>query len=198
MTQKKEIEYYDEISEFLTSEIQANLGRGENITVDSIMDELHTGLKTLEIDGRIHSGLLHQYAQQCNTLYIDIAIVIQNKTNDLFEIINFEIKREKKLGLTNLSQLIGYCLVSDSRFGVLVNVDHGCSEHFKSILNTDKDLTNIHRIKENQVVEHKFGVMVWESKTKNMTYTNEGSILTIPKLCEMLRENLRIKAPSQD
>ena len=64
-----------------------------------------------------------------STLISNISILLENKENGKFDIVIFEIKKVKKMGLSELSQLIGYCLVSKVKFGVLVNVDTAISHN---------------------------------------------------------------------
>lgn len=190
MTKKKETDYYPEICKYISDEILANIENQKDIIIHPIQEEISAALKTLLLNNRIKTQNLRDFANTCHRLHIDIALVIENKANELFEIIIFEVKKTKTLGLTQLSQLIGYCLVSNASFGILINIDNGCSDEFKAILNNDKDLTHIQRLKNGQAVEHNFGVMIWQSQTVMMSYTNEGKILSIPMLCQLLSERL--------
>ena len=196
MANKKETDYYPEICEYITEEILANIEDQKNIIIHPIQEEISAALKTLQLNRRLQTKNLSDFASKCHRLHIDIALVVENTESELFEIIIFEVKKTKTLGLTQLSQLIGYCLVSNASFGILINIDNGCSDEFKAILNTDKDLTHIKRLKEGVAVEHNFGVMIWQSHTEMMTYTNEGKILSIPMLCELLSARLNPTPPA--
>ena len=139
----------------------------------------------------MRSEQLKYYSISSHKLHLDISIVVENKKNGRFEIIIFEVKKVKTLGLGELSQLIGYCLVSKSRFGVLINVDKSVSGEFSVILDGDLDLTKIIRKIDNKEIEHRLGVMIWNSKTLKIEYTNSGSIKTMPELIRLVEESIK-------
>lgn len=185
---KKEVEYYAEIAEHLVVFFQSNIDKKFEIKV--VVGEISSGLRTLIANDYNAGKLLREYSNSVHKLHLDIAIVIENKKNEKFEIVIFEIKRTKKMGLGELSQLIGYCLVSKASFGVLMNVDNSVSQELSLILDADKDLTLITRLVDDEVITHKFGVMVWNSTTQNVEYTESGSIQTLPELAEYLEEKM--------
>lgn len=139
---KIEVDYYEEIAKYLAEFFQANLGN-KNFVVKVLIAEISAALRTLIANGYNAGPLLTEYSRGVHRLHLDISVVIENTQNNKFEIIVFEIKKTKKLGLSELSQLIGYCLVSKSEFGVLLNVDNSVSQEFSVILDADKDLTTI-------------------------------------------------------
>jgi hypothetical protein len=189
MTKKKEVDYYQDIARELVKQFEANLENKQYI-VKSLIGEISSGLRTLIANGYNAGDLLRIYSTSVHRLYLDISILIENKETGKFEIIIFEIKRVSKLGLSELSQLIGYCLVSKSKFGILMNVDKAVSNEFSIILDGDKDLTDIKRVINKDILHHRFGVMVWNSSTLKIEYTNSGSIKSIPQLIELIDDNL--------
>ena len=56
-----------------------------------------------------------------------------------FEIVILEIKLRETVGLNQWSQLIGYNLVSNAKYGLLININAGASERLKRILTFDVD-----------------------------------------------------------
>lgn len=189
MKRRKEIDYYQEIAVELVKQFEANLS-GNEYVVKPLIGEISSGLRTLIANGYDAGDLLRTYSTSVHRLHLDISILIENTKTEKFEVIIFEIKRVNNLGLSELSQLIGYCLVSKSKFGILMNVDKAVSSEFSVILDGDKDLTEIVRIVDEQELHHKFGVMVWNATTLKIEYTNSGSIKSIPKLIELVEGSL--------
>jgi hypothetical protein len=188
---KKEVDHYEEMAKELALQFESNLGGSETkYVVKPLIGEISSSLRTLFSNGYEAGELLRDYAINSHRLHLDISIVIENKENNKFEIVIFEVKKVKALGLGELSQLIGYCLVSKCKYGILVNVDKNVSGEFSTILDGDKDLTNICRVIDSREINHRFGVMVWNSKTLNMEYTNSGSIKTIPELIELVENTI--------
>jgi len=191
MAKKKlEVDYYPEIAEALIKQIKSNLSEDLNVEVLSLVGEVRSALLTLIANGYDAGELLKEYSQQVHRLYLDVSVVLENKDNGKFEIVIFEIKKVKKLGLAELSQLIGYCLVSKVKFGVLVNVDTALSQNFSIILDDDTDLTHITRVIDGKEINHELGVMIWNSETMNFEYTNSGAVKSLPHLIEKLSDNL--------
>lgn len=189
MKNRKEVDYYEEIAIEIVKHFTANI-LDEAYVIKPLIGEISSGLRTLIANGYNAGELLREYSKSIHKLHLDISILIENPKTGMFEIIIFEIKRVKNLGLSELSQLIGYCLVSKSRFGILMNVDKAVSSEFSIILDGDKDLTEIIRLVDNEKLHHKFGVMVWNASTLKIEYTNLGSIKSIPQLLEMVIERL--------
>lgn len=187
---KIEAQYYPEISKELIKQIKANLPENKNIDVLSLVGEIRSGLLTMISNGYDAGDLLKDYSQNVHRLYLDISILLENKENGKFDIVIFEIKKVKKMGLSELSQLIGYCLVSKVKFGVLVNVDTAISHNLSIMLDDDPDLTHITRFIDGKKINHELGVMVWNSFTMKIEYTNSGAIKSMPHLVAKLTDSL--------
>jgi hypothetical protein len=187
---KIEVDHYPEIAEGLKDIFLSNLSN-KDIKVSVTIGELSSALNTLIANGYSAGEKLIQYSRNVHRLHLDITVIVENPSNGNFEIIIFEIKKTKRMGLTELSQLIGYTLVSESRFGILMNVDNSVSGEFSVILDSDKNLTQIVRMIDSETTTHKLGVMVWNSNTKKIEYTQSGAIKTIPELISMIEESLK-------
>lgn len=187
---KIEVDHYDEIAKALSDFFVANLEDGKKYVVKVLIGEISSGIRTLIANGYDAGKALTKFGKSVHKLHLDISLLIENTEKGNFEIIIFEIKKTKRMGLTELSQLIGYCLVSKAKFGVLVNVDNSVSGEFSVILDADKDLTQIIRVIDEKTIEHKFGVMIWNSKTLKMEYTQSGAIKSMPSLVEMIISSL--------
>lgn len=190
---KYEEEYYQEIARDFIKYLSANLENSEKYTIKPLIGEVGSALKTLICNGYQASDSLQKFSREVHQLHLDISILIENNENHLFELIVIEVKRVKRIGLSELSQLIGYSLVSKSKFGMLVNINEGISENFRIILDSDKDLTDIRRILDDGEIHHEFGVMKYNSITNRFEYENVGSLRSIPDLAKKIEVALKEK-----
>ena len=186
----REEDYYNEIAVYIVKEIKANLDKPELFNVVPLIGEVSSGLRTLIANGYSAGALLQEFSRSVHRLHLDISILVENIEKGIFELIIFEIKKVEGLGLGELSQLIGYCLVSKRSFGILINIDKGLSKDFSVILDSDPDLTTIVRVLDNSKVKHELGVMIWNSDTKQMECVNSGSVPSISSLTEKLESIL--------
>lgn len=72
---------------------------------------------------------LEEYSNIMSPLNLDIFCVVTNGKK--FEIVILEIKLRETVGLNQWSQLIGYNLVSNAKYGLLININAGASERLK-------------------------------------------------------------------
>lgn len=187
---KYEVDYYNEIARDFIKYLEVNLQEPEKYNVRPLIGEIGSALKTLIVNGYPANKPLRNFSKEVHKLHLDITILVENKENKLFELIIIEVKKVQKLGLSELSQLIGYCLVSKRKFGMLVNIDEGISENFRIILDSDKDLTDIRRILDNGEIHHQFGVMTYNSSTNRFEYKNVGTLRSIPDLAKKIENVL--------
>ncbi len=186
-----EVDYYDEIAEVLIQIFRANLTSSDKFAVKALIGEIGSTIRTLIVNGYDAGHALNHFGKSVHRLRLDISILVENLENGAFEIIIFEVKKIKRLGLKDLSQLIGYCLVSKCKFGILINVDNTVSKDFSVILDADKDLTRIARLLDGVILEHRFGVMIWNSKTKKIEYSESGAIKSITELVYMVEQSIK-------
>ncbi len=185
---KNETDHYEEIAVALQNQFKSNMQK--HYEIKPLIGEISSSLRTLIANGYNAGELLKNYSRGIHRLHLDISILVENTENGKFELIIFEIKKLKTLGLTELSQLIGYCLVSKAKFGILINVDNTISSDFSKIVDSDKDLTHIARVVNGAILDHRFGIMIWNSTTLNIEYTNSGSIKSIPDLLQIVVDNI--------
>lgn len=184
----KEVDHYPEIAKEIVSQFEANLSSSESFVVKPLIGEISSSLRTLIANGYNAGENVADFSNGVHRLHLDISLLIENPINGKFEVVIFEIKKVKNLGLSELSQLIGYCLVSKCKFGILMNVDAAVSREFSIILDGDKDLTSIKRIVDEKEIEHELGVMVWNSETQRIEYTNSGAIKSMPALVRRIED----------
>ena len=91
-------------------------------------------------------------------------------------------------GLKEWSQLVGYCLVSGAKYGLLINIDNGSSPRLAHSLSTETHLSHIETIVDNKVREHCLGFMQWDSLTQNFEYSNLGLIKSLSDLSNHLAD----------
>jgi hypothetical protein len=154
----------------------------DTLHVAAIFGELRRGLLHHIEDFKVGGSALQAFAQGLADLKTDIAILLLNLRTLSFEILIVEVKVGKVVGLMQYSQLIGYCLVSGARAGILVNVDDGASEMLKQKLVRDPSLSTIERVLPAATINHKFGVMYWRSETQRMEYSDLGAIRNLDSI----------------
>ncbi len=180
---RNEISYYGEIMSFVKDQIESNFNANCNpLKVYCRTGELRHGLQDIIAENNIDAPSIIKFAANTPPLSLDIFALITDGVN--FELLIFEVKLLNSVGLTQLSQLIGYCIVSNAQYGLLINVDGGVSPRLTDLLMNEPDITHIerHLCDKKTIVEHNLGVMEWDSDTKNLIYTGHGSIRTISEL----------------
>lgn len=188
---KREVDFYQEIAKGLKALVEANLPNDAKISVYPLIGEIRSALGTLLANKNIEHEAIKKFVQEIDVLNLDISFLLFDNKTHRFEIVILEVKKVPSVGLTELSQLVGYCLVSKAKFGILVNVDSLASERFMTILEKDPDLTTIERKYRGNWLVHKFGVMKWNSVTQAFEYSNAGGIKSIPELVKLVLSALK-------
>ncbi len=189
---RNEESYYNEIMRFVKEQIESNFTAwARPLKVYCKTGELRNGLNEIIREHNITTPSILEFASSTPPLSLDIFALITDGTK--YELLIIEVKLLKSVGLSQLSQLIGYCIVSNAQYGLLVNVNGGESPRLTNLIATEPDLMHIvrHLEKRQTIVEHNLGVMEWDSETQNMTYTACGSIRTISELCKKLAFKFR-------
>lgn len=182
-----ETSYYPEIMSFIKTQIESNFkASNSRLKVYFKTGELCSKLHDIIIENNITATSIVNFAESTPPLSLDIFGLITDGTQ--FELLILEVKLKSSVGLTQLSQLIGYCIVSKAEYGLLINIDGGESKRFSDLLVNEHDLTHIVRTLNGsgKVIEHNLGVMEWDSVTKNLNYTGTGAIRTISELCKKI------------
>lgn len=192
MADRNEVSYYDEIMHFLKEQIESNFAAWEKpLKVYCKTGELRKGLQEIIHENEIETPAILQFAASTPPLSLDIFALITDGAK--YELLIIEVKLLKAVGLSQLSQLIGYCIVSNAQYGLLVNVNGGESSRLINLISNEPDVTFIQRMLayEKGIIEHNLGVMEWDSDTQNMYYTGYGRVKTISSLCERLAEKFK-------
>lgn len=184
---RNEVSYYPEIQSFIEQQLKSNfLAKNKReLYVFWGIGELKTNLQRMISENPIECSCVESYARKVPPLNLDIfALITDGKS---FELLILEVKLVKSVGLSEWSQLLGYCVVSSARYGLLLNIDNGGSSRLTSMLSTEKHISHVRTIvKNNQNQEHYLGFMQWSSLTKNFEYTNLGGITSLSMLSEKI------------
>lgn len=184
---KNEVAHYPEITNFIEMQLQSNFKAAgiEDVYIFWKKGELTSGLRELIRDYPQICSCMEEYSRITSPLNLDIFGVFTNGIK--FEIVILEVKLRSVVGLNEWSQLLGYNLVSNARYGLLINIDAGASERLIRILSFDEDASKIIRLKNDGTkIEHLLGFMQWNTITQNFEYSNLGQISSLSALSSSL------------
>lgn len=193
----KEVDYYPELAERLEEVISANISNPD-INIKAMFlpnygSQIREFLSRYIADNQDNvSKKLVDFAKDVPKLRTDMVVLADNPKTNKFTIVIIEVKLLNSAGLSELSQLIGYNLVSKIQYGILVNVGGGVSKELQDILITDEDVTEIERkISISPYKQlHKIGVMSYIPTTKNLDYVETLSGVSIPSLTSEIEQEL--------
>lgn len=183
---RNEVSYYPEIQHFIEDQIKSNLlAKGiKDIEVFWGIGELKTNLKEIVRKNPQKCHCVKLFSERTLPLNLDIFALVTN--GDKFELLILEVKLMSAAGLKEWSQLVGYCLVSDAKYGLLINIDAGASDRLADILRTECKLSHIRTITEFGTNDHYLSFMQWDSLTQSFEYTNLGMIKSLSDLTDKL------------
>lgn len=184
---KNEVAHYPEIIRCVESQLLSNFrAHGiDNIKIFWKSGELTSKIKELIKEHPEECACLDAYGKTTPPLNLDIFAVVTNGIT--FEIVILEVKLMAAAGLNQWSQLIGYNLVSNARYGLLINIDAGASERLIQILSFEEDASRIIRRKaDGSEIEHLLGFMEWNTITQNFEYSGLGQIPSLSALSSTL------------
>lgn len=184
--QQNEVSHYPEIQEFIEQQIKSNFAVAKKKVPDVFwgIGELKEQLNRMIIDHPRHCKCVSSFAKKVPPLNLDIFALITNSVK--FELLVLEVKLVKAVGLKELSQLIGYCLVSGAKYGLLINIDNGASSRLSDILVSEERISHFFVSHNNISREHCLGFMQWDSLTRNFEYSNLGMIKSLSDLSQKL------------
>ena len=184
---KNEVAHYPEIMRCVEMQLQSNF-RAAGVTDLKIYwksGELTAKIKELVQEHPDTCSCMAGYSRSTPPLNLDIFAVVTDGRK--YEIVILEVKLREAVGLNQWSQLIGYNLVSNARYGLLINIDAGASSRLEGILASDVDASRIVRQKaDGTTVEHLLGFMEWNTVTQNFEYSGWGQIHSLSALSKAL------------
>lgn len=183
---RNEVSFYPEIQSFIEAQLKSNFRarRQRELSVFWGIGELKTNLQRIIAENPSKCSCVTEFAQRVPPLNLDIFALITDGTQ--FEILILEVKLMNSAGLKEWSQLVGYCLVSGAKYGLLVNINNGASPRLAHILSTESHISNIQTIVDSERHEHRLGFMQWDSLTQSFEYGNLGLIKSLSALSEHL------------
>lgn len=183
---RNEVSYYPEIQQFIEAQLKSNfraISRRE-LSVYWGIGELKSNLRRIINEHPEECTCANSFAQNVPPLNLDIFALVTNGIK--FEIVILEVKLMQSVGLKEWSQLVGYCLVSGAKYGLLVNIDNGASTRLSQILSSESHLSHICTTVRNTDCEHCLGFMQWDSLTHSFDYSNLGLVKSLSDLSERL------------
>ena len=136
---RNEVSYYPEIQCFIEAQLKSNFlaERHHELNVFWGIGELKTNLQRIIRESPEKCHCVANFARSVPPLNLDIFALITDGTR--FEILILEVKLMSSAGLKEWSQLVGYCLVSGAKYGLLINIDNGPSERLSEILSSERN-----------------------------------------------------------
>ena len=184
--ERNEVSYYPEIQAFIEAQLKSNFRARNNRELEVFwgIGELKNNLQRILRDNPDKCACATTFAQRTPPLNLDIFALITDGRK--FEILILEVKLMNGAGLKEGSQLVGYCLVSGAKYGLLININNGASPRLSQILSTEEHLSHIQTIVNEQQHEHNLGFMEWDSLTQSFDYSNLGVVKSLSDLSARL------------
>ncbi|MCL2124641.1 MAG: hypothetical protein FWH33_01475 [Oscillospiraceae bacterium] len=183
---RNEVSYYPEIQQFIEAQIKSNFRAvsSKDVFVYWGIGELKSNLERIIAAHPDECKCAEAFAKRVPPLNLDIFALITDANE--FELLILEVKLVKSAGLSEWSQLVGYCLVSGAKYGLLLNIDNGGSSRLLQMLQTERHMSHIRTTVNGENKEHLLGFMQWDSLTQNFEYTNLGVIKSLSDLSDRL------------
>ena len=187
-TKRNEVSYYPEIQRFIEEQLKSNFRAKHKRELEVFwgIGELKSNLQRIISTNPEKCNCAMRFAQRVPPLNLDIFALVTDGSK--FEILILEVKLMSSAGLKEWSQLVGYCLVSGAKYGLLINVDNGASPRLSQILSTEEHLSHIKTIVSNEQNEHCLGFMQWDSLTQSFEYSNLGLIKSLSELSDRVAD----------
>jgi hypothetical protein len=196
MRNRNEVSYYPEIQNFIEAQLKSNFlaSNRRELYVFWGIGELKSNLHRIIREHPEECSCAATFSQRVPPLSLDIFALVTDGMK--FELLILEVKLVKSAGLSEWSQLVGYCLVSGAKYGLLVNIDNGGSPRLTQMLHTERHISNIQTIVNGESCEHLLGFMQWNSLTHNFEYSNLGVIKSLSELSDRLATEFAKKESS--
>jgi hypothetical protein len=183
---RNEVSYYPEIQQFIQAQLESNFRAGSQreLYVFWGVGELKSNLQRIIAKNPTVCSCAEEFSRRVPPLNLDIFALVTDGLE--YELLILEVKLVKSAGLSEWSQLVGYCLVSGARYGLLINIDNSGSPRLMHMLQTERHISHIHTAVNGEDREHLLGFMQWDSITHNFEYSNLGAIKSLSNLSERL------------
>jgi hypothetical protein len=183
---RNEVSYYPEIQTFIEAQLRSNFKatNKRDLYVYWGIGELKSNLQRIIREHPDECACAINFAERTPPLSLDIFALITD--GEKFELFILEVKLVKSAGLQQWSQLVGYCLVSGAKYGLLVNINAGGSPRLVQMLQTEQHISQIQTTVDGVPREHLLGFMEWNSITQNFEYSALGVIKSLSELSNRL------------
>ena len=183
---RNETSYYPEIQSFIEMQLRSNFlaSNHKELFVYWGIGELKASLQRIISENPAECACAVSFTEHTQPLSLDIFALITDSVK--YELLILEVKLVKSAGLSEWSQLVGYCLVSCAKYGLLVNIDNGSSPRLTHMLQSEPHISQIQTIVGGELREHRLGFMQWNSITRNFEYSNLGSIKSLSELSKSI------------
>lgn len=189
---RNEVSYYPEIQSLIEAQLRSDFLaiNHRELFVYWGIGELKTNLQRIIAEHPDECACATRFAECVPPLSLDIFALITD--GEEFKLLILEIKLVRAAGLSEWSQLIGYCLVSGAKYGLLINVDNGSSPRLNQMLQTEHHMSHIHTLVNDEHRNHLLGFMKWNSLTHNFEYSNLGAVKSLSELSEQLASDFSL------
>ena len=189
---RNEVSYYPEIQRFIEEQLKSNFRAKQKRELEVFwgIGELKSNLQRIISANPEKCNCAMRFAQRVLPLNLDIFALVTDGLK--FEFLILEVKLMSSAGLKEWSQLVGYCLVSGAKYGLLINVDNGASPRLSQILSTEEHLSHIRTSVTNECHEHCLGFMQWDSLTQSFEYSNLGLIKSLSELSDRIADEFAL------
>ena len=183
---RNEVSYYPEIQRFIEAQLKSNFRANQQRELEVFwgIGELKTNLERILKEHPEKCACVKTFSQLVPPLNLDIFALITD--GNKFELLILEVKLMNSAGLKEWSQLVGYCLVSGAKYGLLLNIDNGASPRLSHILSAEENLSQIQTVVKGELHKHCLGFMQWDSLTQDFEYSNLGFIKSLSDLSRHL------------
>lgn len=154
----RESEFYPSIASYIGERVRDELrdGRSFEIVACGTVD-MRDGIRRIAEALHVKSRNLNRYAENARGLFVDLVGVVQDDASGDFTCLICEVKMGRPT-LTNLAQLLGYCVASNARHGLLVSIGHSITAGLEAILRNNRSLIDVRRT---DGFRHSVGIASW-------------------------------------
>ncbi len=170
-SREKERSYYPAIADFLRARFQREIVTGD-LKSDFIscgIVDMRSGIVRLISSMSLNrKEELETYVQKTRSLFVDIVGMVYNQKAIKHSFLICEVKLGE-INLTDLAQLLGYCVASNTRHGILISIGKNITRGFESIIKANHQVIDLKRA---DGFRHSLSIATW--KDNEMLFDNLG------------------------
>lgn len=147
--------------------------------------DISSGLRKILKSNSIVDSILMTKVKLTKRLFVDILGLVYSKIKKKGYLIVCEVKNHS-LTLTDFAQLIGYCIASNVKYGLLISLDKRITGGFEAILKQSSSLVKVKRIK----ITHFFAICMWRTNLKELFFNEIGAFTSLLAICRDIASSL--------